>query len=168
MQWVDIVLAGVLAISVIVGLVRGFVFEVLSLLGWFVAYFAAQWLAADVAPHIPVGKLGSGINHAAAFAAVCVAVLLIWALSSRLVRLLIHATPLSLPDRLLGSVFGLLRGLVLLLAAATVISLTPLFKSPAWQASQGAQWLHVALGGLRPLLPPQLLQHLPASSGAVR
>ncbi|HEX3140656.1 MAG TPA: CvpA family protein, partial [Rhizobacter sp.] len=66
MQWVDIVLASVLALSVIVGLVRGFVFEVLSLLGWFVAYFAAQWLTPDVAPHIPVGKPGSGINHAAA------------------------------------------------------------------------------------------------------
>jgi membrane protein required for colicin V production len=168
MQWVDIALAGVLALSVIVGLVRGFVFEVLSLLGWFAAYFAAQWLAPDVAPHIPVGKPGSGINHAAAFAAVFIAALLVWALGSRLVRLLVHATPLSLPDRLLGAVFGLLRGLVLLLAAATVVSLTPLSKWPAWQASHGAQWLQVALEGLRPVLPPQLLQHLPASPGAVR
>jgi membrane protein required for colicin V production len=168
MQWIDIVLASVLALSVIVGLVRGFVFEVLSLLGWFVAYFAAQWLAPDVSQHIPVGKPGSGINHAAAFAAVFVAALLIWALGSRLVRLLIHATPLSLPDRLLGAVFGLLRGLVLLLAVATVISLTPLLKSPAWQASLGAQWLHAALEVLRPVLPPQLLQHLPVSSGALR
>ena len=168
MQWVDIVLASVLALSVIVGLVRGFVFEVLSLLGWFAAYFAAHWLAPEASPHIPVGKPGSGMNHAAAFAAVFVAALIVWALGSRLIRLLIHATPLSLPDRLLGAVFGLLRGLVLLLAAATVISITPLVKSPAWQASQGAQWLHAALSGLRPVLPPQLLQHLPASSGAVR
>ena len=167
MQWVDLVLAGILALSVIGGLVRGFVFEVLSLLGWFAAYFAAQWLAPDVAPHIPVGKPGSGINHAAAFAAVFIAALLVWALSSRLLRLLIHATPLSVPDRLLGAVFGLLRGLVLLLAAATVISLTPLVKSPTWQASQGAQWLQVALAALRPVLPPQLLKHLPAS-GTVR
>ena len=168
MQWVDIVLASLLGLSVIVGLVRGFVFEVLSLLGWFVAYFAARWFAPDVAPHLPVGTPGSGINHAAAFAAVFVAALLVWALSARLVRLLIHATPLSLPDRLLGAVFGLLRGLVLLLAAATVISLTPLSKSAAWQASQGAQWLQAALDGLRPVLPPQLLQHPSASSGAVR
>jgi membrane protein required for colicin V production len=167
MHWVDIVLACVLALSVIVGLVRGVVFEVLSLLGWFVAYFAAQWLAADLAPHIPVGKPGSGINHAAAFAAIFVAALLVWALGSRLLRLLIHATPLGVPDRLFGGVFGLLRGTVLLLAVATVISLTPLIKSPVWQASQGAQWLQVALNGLRPVLPPQLLQHLPAS-GNVR
>ena len=168
MQWVDIVLASVLVLSVLVGLVRGFVFEVLSLLGWFVAYFAAQWLAPEVAPHIPVGKTGSGINHAAAFTAIFVAVLLVWAVASRLLRFLIRATPLSLPDRLLGGAFGLLRGLVVLLAAATVISITPLTKSPAWQASQGAQWLQVTLGALRPVLPPQLLQHLPASFGTVR
>ena len=167
MQWVDVILAGILILSVIVGLVRGFVFEVLSLLGWFVAYFAAQWLAPEVAPHIPVGKPGSAINHAAAFAAVFIAALLVWAVGSRLLRLLIHATPLSLPDRLLGAVFGLLRGVMLLLAAATVISLTPLMKSPLWQSSQGAQWLQVAMITLRPVLPPQLLQHLPAS-GAVR
>ncbi len=168
MQWVDLFLAGVLLISVIVGLVRGFVFEVLSLMGWFVAYFAAHWFAADLAPHIPVGNPGSGINHAAAFAALFIAVLIVWALASRLLRFLIHATPLSLPDRALGAGFGVLRGLTLLLAAATVISLTPLVKSPTWQASQGAQWLHAALTGLRPVLPPQLLQHLPASAGTVR
>ena len=167
MQWIDIVLAGILALSVVLGLIRGFVFEVLSLLGWFVAYFAAQWLAVDVAPHIPVGNPGSAINHAAAFSAVFIAVLLVWAIGSRLLRLLIHATPLSLPDRLLGAVFGLLRGVVLLLAVATVISLTPLMKSPAWQASQGAQWLQGTFDALRPVLPPQLLQHLPAS-GKVR
>lgn len=167
MQWVDIVLASILALSVIVGLVRGFVFEVLSLLGWFAAYFAAQWLAPEVAPHIPVGRSGSAINHAAAFAAVFVAALLVWAVGSRLLRLLIHASPLSLPDRLLGGVFGLLRGLVLLLAVATVVGLTPLMKSPVWQASHGAQWLLVVLDGLRPVLPPQLSQHLP-TSGTVR
>ena len=167
MQWVDIVLAGILVFSVIVGVVRGFVFEVLSLLGWFAAYFTAQWLAPEAAPHIPVGKPGSAFNHAAAFAAVFVAALLVWAVTSRLLRLLIHASPLSLPDRLLGGLFGLLRGLVLLLAVATVIGLTPLTTSPVWQASQGAQWLHVALDTLRPVLPPQLLQHVPAF-GTVR
>jgi membrane protein required for colicin V production len=171
MQWVDLVMLGVLSISIIVGLVRGFVFEVLSLFGWFVAYLVARWFAADLAVHIPVGKPGSALNHAVGFAALFIAALLIWAVASRLLRFLIHATPLSIPDRLLGGAFGLLRGLVLLLAAATVIAVTPLAKTPAWQASQGAQWLHAALDGLRPLLPSQLSTHLQTrvpASGAAR
>ena len=172
MQWVDLVMLAVLSISIIVGLVRGFVFEVLSLFGWFVAYMVARWFAADVAVHIPVGQPGSALNHAVGFAALFIASLLVWAMASRLLRFLIHATPLSIPDRLLGAAFGLLRGFVLLLAAATVIAVTPLAKTTAWQASRGAQWLQSALDGLRPLLPPQLSNHLPSprpsASGAAR
>lgn len=163
MHWVDGVLLGILVASIIVGVVRGLVFEVLSLLGWFVAYFVAHWFAAEAAPYIPVGRPGSATNHGVAFAALFIAALLVWAVLSRLLRFVIHASPLSIPDRLFGGVFGLLRGAVLLLAAATVINLTPLVKSAAWQASTGAQWLRSALTGLRPVLPPQLLQHLPAS-----
>ncbi len=168
MQWVDLAMLGVLAISVVVGLVRGFVFEVLSLVGWFVAYLVARWFAADAAPHIPVGAPGSAVNHAVAFAGLFIAALILWALASRLLRFLIHATPLSFPDRLLGAAFGLLRGLVLLLAAATVITYTPLATAPAWKASRGAQWLQSALDGLRPLLPSQISTRLPAASGEAR
>jgi membrane protein required for colicin V production len=165
-QWVDLAMLGLLAISVIVGLVRGFVFELLSLAGWFAAYFLAQWFAGDVAPMIPVGRPGGPLNHAAGFAALFIVVLVAWAIVSRVLRFLIHATPLSIPDRLLGGLFGLLRGLLILLAAATVISHTPAVKSPAWQASHGAHWLQVALDGLRPLLPASVSTHLPASSPA--
>lgn len=165
MQWVDLAMLGVLAISVIVGLVRGFVFEVLSLVGWVVAYLVARWFAADVAVHVPVGKPGSATNHAVGFVLLFIAALLLWAIASRLLRFLIHASPLSIPDRALGAGFGLLRGLVLLMVAATVITVTPLAKTPTWQASRGAQWLHSALDGLRPLLPSQLSNHLPAWSG---
>lgn len=152
-SWLDWTLLAVLAFSVVVGLVRGFVFECLSLAGWVVAWFAAQWGAPQLAPHLPVGAPGSALNLGAAFALTFVAALIVWTLLSRLVRLLIHATPLSLPDRLLGALFGLLRGGVLLLAVATVVALTPASQSTVWRASQGARWLGVALASLKPLLP---------------
>ena len=153
LSWLDWSLLAALALSVVVGLVRGFVFECLSLAGWLVAWFAAQWGAPMLAPRLPVGTPGSALQMGAAFALSFLGALLVWALLSRLVRLLIHATPLSLPDRLLGAVFGLLRGLVLLLALATVVALTPASQSPGWRASQGARWLGVALATLKPLLP---------------
>ena len=52
--WVDAVLLAVLVISVIVGAIRGFVFELLSLVGWVAAWFAAQWFSPQVAPYIPI------------------------------------------------------------------------------------------------------------------
>ena len=158
--WVDAVLVAVLLVSVIVGLIRGFVFEMLSLVGWIAAWFAAQWFAPMAAPYVPVGAPGSALNLGVAFAAVFVVALIVWALAARLIRLLIQATPLSIPDRGLGALFGALRGVVLLLAVAAVIGLTPAVKSAAWQHSRGADVLAVLLEGLMPLLPPQVAAQL--------
>jgi membrane protein required for colicin V production len=161
LAWVDWALLAVLLVSVAVGLWRGLLFEVLSLLGWIAAYVAAQWLAPHVAPWLPVGTPGGALNQAAAFASAFIAALIVWALLARGLRALIHATPLQAADRVLGAGFGLLRGAVLLLAVATVVSLTPAAQSPAWQHSQGAAWLGSVLHGLRPVLPDSLSQHLP-------
>lgn len=158
---IDWALLTVLLASVVVGLLRGFVFEVMSLIGWLVAWFGAQYLARDLAPWLPVGTPGSALNLAAAFVLAFVGILIVWALLARLLRLLIHATPLSLPDRLLGAGFGLLRGGVLLLALATVVTLTPAVQSAPWQRSEGARWLGIAMQGLKPLLPGDLARHLP-------
>jgi len=161
MPWVDIAFLAILLLSMLVGLLRGVVFEVLSLLGWLAAYIAAQWFAPDVAPHLSVGSPGSALNHAAAFALTFIAVLIIWGVTARLLRMLIRATPLSGVDRLLGATFGFARGCVVLLALTTVVLLTSLAKSPAWKESRGAVWSSDALHGLKPMLPRQIAEHLP-------
>lgn len=161
LSWIDWALLAVLLVSVVVGLLRGFVFEVMSLVGWLVAWFGAQYLAPDLAPWLPVGAPGSALNLAAAFVLAFVGILIVWALLAKLVRLLIHATPLSVPDRLLGAGFGLLRGGVLLLALATLVTLTPASQSIPWQRSEGARWLGIAMQGLKPLLPGDVARHLP-------
>ncbi|MDH4287681.1 MAG: CvpA family protein [Aquincola sp.] len=160
--WVDWVLLGVLAVSLAVGLWRGLVFEVLSLIGWIAAYVTAQLVSPAVATWLPVGVPGGALNHGAAFALTLIAVLMVWVLAARLLRALIHATPLQAIDRMLGAVFGLARGGVLLLAVATVVALTPAVRSPAWQHSQGAAWLGALLAGLKPALPEAVSRHLPA------
>jgi membrane protein required for colicin V production len=159
--WVDLMFLGIVVLSVIVGLVRGVVFEVLSLLGWLAAYVAAQWLAPMLAPCLPVGATGSALNHAAAFACTFIAALIVWSLMARLLRMLIHATPLSLVDRVLGATFGVARALVVMLAITTVVMLTSLARSAAWQESRGAPWLNDALRGIKPMLPAQVAEHLP-------
>ncbi len=160
--WVDWVLIAVLAISVLVGLWRGLVFEVMSLLGWVVAYVVAQAFSAQLAPHVPVGAPGGALQAGAAFAATFIGALIAWMILARLVRLLIAATPLTIIDRALGAGFGLLRGAVLLLAVATLIAFTPAATSPAWQHSVGAAWLATLLQGLKPVLPEAVSRHLRA------
>ncbi len=153
LSWLDWTLLSVLLLSMLVGLVRGFVFECLSLAGWVVAWFAAQWTSPSLAPYIPLGTPGSALNLGLAFALAFVGALIVWVLLARLVRMVIHATPLSVIDRLLGALFGLLRGSVLLLAVATVVALTPASQSKGWRSSEGARWLGQVLATLKPLLP---------------
>lgn len=160
--WVDLAMLGVLLLSLGLGLWRGFVLEALALLGWVVAYFAAQWLAPQWAPHLPLGEPGSNLNYAAAFAVAFMAVLIGWGLASRVLRLLVNATPLRGADRVLGAGFGLLRGVLLLMVLATLVAQTPAAGSEPWSRSHGAHWLAVAMQGLKPLLPPDIAQFLPA------
>ena len=162
LSWADWTLLAVLAASVLIGLLRGFVFECLSLAGWVVAWFAAQWAAPQLAPSLPVGTPGSALNLAAALALCFIAALIVWGLIAKLVRMLIHATPLSVPDRLLGAAFGVLRGVVLLLAVSSVVALTPAAQSAAWRNSQGARWLGSTLQALKPLLPDVVARSLRA------
>jgi membrane protein required for colicin V production len=161
LAWVDGLMLATLAVSMGVGLWRGLVFELMSLVGWLAAYVLAQAYAPAFAQWVPIGPPGSALHQGAAFAATFVLALLAWSLLARLLRMLIHATPLTIIDRLLGAGFGLLRGLLLLLVLATVVALTPEVHSAAWLQSRGAQWLRTALLLLRPWLPDELARHLP-------
>lgn len=159
---VDALLAGALLLSMLVGAWRGLVFELLSIAGWIAAWIAAQQFSAQLAPQVPIGSAGSGLNLAASFALVFIGALIAWAIAARLVRLLLHATPLSVVDRLLGAVFGLMRGAVLLLAVAYVVGLTPLAAAAAWKESVGAAWLGAVLQAAAPLLPAPMRPGVPA------
>ena len=162
-SWLDIGLLVFLALSMLIGLMRGFVFELLSLAGWFVAYFAARFGTPTAQPWLHIGESGSSLNYGATFACAFIAALIVWGLMARLARMLVRATPLSLVDRLLGAMFGALRASVLLLAVATVVGLTPAVRSSVWQQSQGAALLQGVLDGIRPLLPGEFGRYLPAS-----
>lgn len=161
--WVDLALVGMIAVSVLVGLWRGLVFEVLAVLGWIAAYFAAQWMAPELAPQLPIGAAGSALNHAAAFSVVFVLALLIWGIAARLVRMLVRAVPVvSTADRLMGAVFGLVRALVLLLAISTLVGLTPLIEAQAWQQSRVAVWSNRLLQSMKHVLPANFYRYFPA------
>ena len=168
--WVDLTLLALLLASVLVGLWRGLVFELLSLAGWVAAWFGAQWaaphLAAWIAATLGWAQPGGPVPAPAyplAFALAFLGALLLWGLGARVVRMLVQATPLSLPDRALGAAFGLLRGGVLALALAMVVSLTPAAQSQPWADSRGARWLGQGLAALAPMLPPAARQRLPAA-----
>ena len=160
MTTLDWILAGVLVCSLLLGAWRGLVYEVLSVLGWAAAFYAAQWLAPQVAAMLPLASAGEPVRHAAAFVLVFVGALFAAGLLAALVKKLVDAIGLRPVDRTLGAAFGLLRGLIMLLAATVVMNMTALGASVWWQQSVGAQALTVALEGLKPMLPGQFARYL--------
>ena len=155
--WVDLAMLAVIALSALVGAVRGLTFEVLSLLGWVAAWFAGLWLGPWLAPHLPLGAPGSSLNGIAAFACAFVVVLVIWGLGARAVSAAVGKTLLRPLDRLLGAVFGLARGVLVLLVVAALAVHTPAASSAAWRESHGAAWLDSILRAVMPSLAPETI-----------
>lgn len=162
---VDLAMLAVILLSVAVGLVRGLTFELMSLVGWVAAYFAASWFAADVAAWLPLQRFDTVVQRGVAFALLFVGVLVAWTLAARLLRLLLHATPLSLIDRVGGGAFGVLRGALVLLVLATIVRATPAAQSLLWTTSIGAGWLDAAVTRLQVWLPGEVGAGIPAGLG---
>lgn len=158
--WVDLALLVVLGVSALIGLWRGLVFEVVSLLGWLVAFVAANMLGPVLAPRLPFGDASPVLQTWSAYAVVFVLSLVACTLLARLLRALISATPLSVVDRVLGGVFGVARGALVLVIVATLVMLSPFANSSSWRHSRGAVWLLQALDSLKPMLPPSLAAHV--------
>ncbi len=158
LDWIFLI---VLLLSLLLGAWRGLVYEVLSLVNWVAAFFLAQWFAADVAQHLPMSGVGEGVRYAAGFAVVFVLAVLAGGLVAALVKKLFAAVGLQPVDRTLGAAFGLVRGVLMVLAATVVITMTPLKSAPWWQASSGAGVSLAALQGLKPLLPQEFGKYLP-------
>lgn len=153
LSWVDLGLALVMLLSVGMGLWRGLVFELMSLAGWVVAYFAASPLALLISPHLPESKLGPAVAHVVALALAFALVLLVWGLVARLIKSLIHASPLSVLDRLGGAGFGALRGVLVALVVVLFGGATPVAESATWKASKVVTVLGGMLQDLQPLMP---------------
>lgn len=162
MAVLDWVLLGVLVASAFLGAWRGLVYEVLSLLGWVFALLAAQWLAPAVAAALPMGDMPLMARYAAGFVLVFVAALFLAGMVAWLIKKAVEKVGLRPIDRVLGWLFGLVRGVLVLLLVAVLMRWTPWHDDPLWTQSVGAGWLDDTINQLRPLVPPSLARHLPA------
>ena len=161
MASLDWIAVAVLLISLMLGAWRGLVYVVLSAASWIAAFLLAQWLALDVAQKLPMTGAGEAVRYVAGFALVFVLSVFVGGLLAKLVSKLFAAVGLRPADRALGGAFGLVRGVVLLLAATVVIGMTQLRASAWWQESVGAGITLAALKGLKPMLPEEFGKYLP-------
>lgn len=156
----DWVLLGALLLSVLLGLWRGLVYEVLSVAGWVAAFVLAQALADEVGAWLPMDGLSPPLRVAAGFVLVFIAVAFAAGLAAWLVQKLVASVGLRPVDRVLGGAFGLLRGVVILLAVALVVSMAQLQGAAWWRDSATAGVLSATLHEIQPLLPEPVARYI--------
>jgi membrane protein required for colicin V production len=138
------------------------VFEVLSVLSWIAAFVLAQWFAPQAAEFLPMSGATEAMRYAAGFVVVFIAAIFLGGLIAFLTKKLIAAVGLRPADRLLGAAFGVVRGVIILLALTVVVGMTPLKSAQLWQESMGAHVAAVVLTGLKPVLPQEFGKYLPS------
>ena len=143
LNWIDIALGGALAISALVGLMRGFAKEILSLIAWGVALYAA-WMFAEPVAKTYVNKVLTDeyIAYVAAFGGIFIGVLFLIGIVNLLISQVLKATGLGFLDRLLGLILGTVRGV--LIGALVVFALKFMVGTPdkleMWKQSQLAPY----------------------------
>ena len=162
MAALDWIVVAVLAASVLLGLWRGLVYEVLSVLNWLAAFVLAQWLATRAAAIMPLSSFGEPLRYAAGFVVVFIAALFLGGLLAWATKKLVEAVGLRPIDRALGGIFGLVRGVVAVLVLAVLVHLTGLKSGGWWTESVSAGVATAALRGLKPVVPERFGAYLPA------
>jgi membrane protein required for colicin V production len=159
MTWLDYVVIAVIVFSMAWGAWRGLVHEVLSLAGWIMAFIAGNLFAAPLSEMFPAA-MRPELRVVVAFALIFVGTLALAALASALVTKFIKVSVLHSLNRWLGALFGLLRGLLILVVLAMVAGLTSLPRKPDWTDSASGYSLAQTVTQLKPWLPPALAQRM--------
>jgi membrane protein required for colicin V production len=160
MTWLDYAVIGVFAASLVVGAWRGLVREVLSILGWVIAFLAANLLAGPLGPVMPQAIPSPELRVAAAYVAVFVGSLIVTTLVGLLLSKIVKAVGLAGVDRMFGALFGAARGLLIVLAVALLAGLTSAPRQPFWRDSASGPLLVQAAQALKPLLPQTFAERL--------
>lgn len=152
MTWIDWVVVVMVGASVLLSLLRGLVQELASLAVWVVALIGATRLAGLGAE--PLSFIESEpLRLTLGFILVFVIILVMGRLIGLALKELVTATGATTIDRLLGSVFGLARGLVIVTVLAVLGAMTSLPTQPAWQAAASRPLLESSIHLAAPWLP---------------
>ena len=156
MNELDYAVIALVAISVIVGVVRGAVREVIHVGGWIVAFALAHAYAQSLSAHFADWMTEPVYRVIVAWLAIFLSVMVISSLLASLVSELVRKLGLGGLNRILGAIIGFLRGGLVLLVLTLAAGMTKFPQSVLWKSAAATPWLEVAALHARALLPESL------------
>lgn len=155
MNGLDYVMLGVIAVSAVVGLLRGFARETVSLLVWVTAFWLAMNFSDALADHLSGFIHNPSIRLATAFVALFMSILIVGVVANYFLAKLLKKAGVRTSDRVLGVLFGMVRGLLVVALVVVLVGLTPLVESPSWRDSLIVGYLQPLVGHFK-FLPGDL------------
>lgn len=155
----DAILVAILLVSFLLGLWRGLVYEVLTLLGWPIAFVVSKMFAADILPYMPEFSEPM-LRMVLAYGLIFIGTILLWSIIVYFIGKFIDAVGLSWLDRILGSLFGLLRGVFVIVLAVWLAALTTIPELPFWKNAKTRQFAEDAALYTKTWLPESIAKHI--------
>ncbi|WP_296661947.1 CvpA family protein [Paraburkholderia sp.] len=157
----DYAVMAVIGVSALRGAWRGFIGEIFGLIGWIVAFLVACRYVEHVVPWMPAHWPGGAVTQwLIAFALIVIAVVFAAGVVNALLGRLVQVTGLSGVDRSLGLMFGLVRGVVLVLILVVLGGLTELPQQDFWRDALLRRYAEQGVRELKPLLPKTLAHYV--------
>jgi len=150
----------ILGVSILLSIMRGFMREVMALLAWVVAFWVASLFTDQVAPTLPAAIPNPELRYLAAFALLFFATLLVMMLLAIAMSQFLKVIGVGPWDRALGSVFGFVRGMIIVLVLVLMAGLTSLPKQPIWKNAMFSAPLEALVKTMQPWLPVELTKRL--------
>lgn len=160
MTLLDYAVLAIIGFSVLLSVMRGLVREVLALAAWAIAFMVA-WIFGDrFASIMPAEIPSEELRQLAGFAVLFFVVLLAMSLVAMAVSQMVKSAGLGLEDRLLGTIFGLVRGIAVVTALVLLAGTTALPNQPFWREAALRPVLERVAIVVKSWLPLAVSQHI--------
>lgn len=156
----DYVVIGIVAVSLLFGLWRGVIGEVIALVAWGVGIFAAIEFGAAVGNSVFTGLSDPAVRTLAGCVVIFVGVLVAMAVLNMVVRSMVKALGLSVSDRILGMIFGLARGVLVCMVLVGLGGMTSAPTQSWWKNATLAAPLETVVMAAKPWLPGDLAKRI--------
>ena len=155
MHWLDLVILGVIFLSILTGVIRGFVKELIALCIWTLAIWLGYQYAPSLDPYLISWISDKSIRFIAGFIILMVSTLIAGGIFNAILGILMKKSGLSGTDRMLGIVFGFARGVFIVTLGLVVLQMTSLSREEQIRDSRllatfqpSVQWVSAQVPGI--------------------